>query len=77
MEKICPKSNVQGTFAQMLSLRRAELSEDKRKHFDELMKIKGIIIDSPYANALFFRKFANSFIDAIFAATNNLYLIAK
>ena len=32
---------------------------------------------SPYANALFFRKFANSFIDAIFAATNNLYLIAK
>ena len=36
---------VQGTFAQMLSLRRAELSEDKRKHFDELMKIKEIIIE--------------------------------
>jgi peptide deformylase len=36
---------VQGTFAQMLSLRRASLSEDKRKYFDELMKIKGIIID--------------------------------
>ncbi len=32
---------------------------------------------SPYARALFLRKFINSFIDAIFAATNNLYLIAK
>ena len=36
---------VQGTFAQMLPLRRAELSEDKRKHFDKLMKTKGIIIE--------------------------------
>ena len=32
---------------------------------------------SPYAKALFCRKIANSFLDAIFAATNNLYLIAK
>ena len=33
--------------------------------------------NSPYAKTLFLRKFVNSFIDAIFAATNNLYLIAK
>ena len=36
---------VQGTFAQMMPLRRAELPEDKRKYFDNLMKIKGIIIE--------------------------------
>ena len=35
------------------------------------------INNSPYAKTLFLRKFVNSFIDAIFAATNNLYLIAK
>ena len=35
------------------------------------------IINSPYAKTLFSRKFTSSFIDAIFAATNNLYLIAK
>ena len=35
------------------------------------------IINSPYARTLFVRKFTSSFIDAIFAATNNLYLIAK
>jgi hypothetical protein len=33
--------------------------------------------NSPYAKALFCRKIANSFLDAIFAATNNLYLMAK
>ena len=32
---------------------------------------------SPYAKTLCSRKFTSSFIDAIFAATNNLYLIAK
>ena len=36
---------VQGTFAQMMPLRRAELPEDKRKYFDNLMKVKGIIIE--------------------------------
>ena len=36
-----------------------------------------LISYSPYAKTLFLRKFVNSFIDAIFAATNNLYLIAK
>ncbi len=41
---------VQGTFTQMLSLRRAGLSEDKRKHFDELMKIKRIIVDDDKTN---------------------------
>ena len=35
------------------------------------------ITNSPYAKTLFSRKFTSSFIDAIFAATNNLYLIAK
>ena len=33
--------------------------------------------NSPYAKTLCSRKFTSSFIDAIFAATNNLYLIAK
>ena len=33
--------------------------------------------NSPYAKALFCRKIANSFLDAIFAATSNLYLMAK
>ena len=41
----------------------------------------GFVLDlfsiSPYAKTLFSRKFTSSFIDAIFAATNNLYLIAK
>ncbi len=41
---------VQGTFAQMLALRRAELPEDKRKHFDKFMKIKGIIIEDDEAD---------------------------
>lgn len=40
---------VQGTFVQMLSLRRAELSADKRKHFNELIKTKGIIIEDDKA----------------------------
>ena len=35
------------------------------------------IKNSPYAKTLFSRKFTSSFIDAIFAATSNLYLIAK
>ena len=37
----------------------------------------GKVKNSPYAKTLFSRKFTSSFIDAIFAATNNLYLIAK
>ena len=37
----------------------------------------GLFNNSPYAKRLFSRKFTSSFIDAIFAATNNLYLIAK
>jgi hypothetical protein len=36
-----------------------------------------LVTISPYAKTLFWRKIANSFIDAIFAATSNLYLIAK
>ena len=40
-------------------------------------KIFNYILNSPYAKTLFSRKFTSSFIDAIFAATNNLYLIAK
>lgn len=35
------------------------------------------IINSPYAKTLFLRKFISSFIEAILAATNNLYLMAK
>ncbi len=34
-------------------------------------------MNSPYAKTLFLRKFISSFIDTIFVATNNLYLIAK
>ena len=41
------------------------------------VKRKASISNSPYAKALFCRKIANSFLDAIFAATNNLYLMAK
>ena len=33
--------------------------------------------NSPYAKTLFLRKFISSFIEAILAATNNLYLMAK
>lgn len=36
---------VQGDKASMMKLRRAELPEEKRKHFDALLKKKGIIID--------------------------------
>lgn len=43
---------------------------------DKICKFESLI-NSPYAKTLFLRKFVNSFIDAIFAATNNLYLIAK
>ena len=39
--------------------------------------LKDSLGNSPYAKTLFSRKFTSSFIDAIFAATNNLYLIAK
>lgn len=35
------------------------------------------ISNSPYAKTLFLRKFISSFIEAILAATNNLYLMAK
>ena len=44
IDRLIPEC-VQGTFAQMLSLRRAELSEDKRRYFDKLMEVKGIIIE--------------------------------
>ena len=43
---------------------------------DEPSKEK-ILSNSPYAKVLFCRKIANSFLDAIFAATSNLYLMAK
>jgi hypothetical protein len=36
-----------------------------------------LLDDSPYAKTLFLRKFISSFIEAILAATNNLYLMAK
>ena len=45
--------------------------------FGALSEFEHNLINSPYAKALFCRKIANSFLDAIFAATNNLYLIAK
>ena len=41
------------------------------------IKELAIMFNSPYAKTLFVRKFTSSFIDAIFAATNNLYLMAK
>ena len=36
-----------------------------------------MLMNSPYAKTLFLRKFISSFIEAILAATNNLYLMAK
>lgn len=36
---------IQGTFSEMLSLRRESLPEAKRKHFDNILKKKGIVID--------------------------------
>ena len=36
-----------------------------------------VLNHSPYAKTLFLRKFISSFIEAILAATNNLYLMAK
>lgn len=45
--------------------------------FQSMRKSKSYLSDSPYAKTLFARKFVSSFIDAIFAATNNLYLMAK
>jgi len=41
------------------------------------LKIGEILSCSPYAKTLFLRKFISSFIEAILAATNNLYLMAK
>lgn len=41
-----------------------------------VMSLDGVY-NSPYAKTLFLRKFTSSFIDAILAATSNLYLIAK
>jgi len=38
---------------------------------------KVFLFNSPYAKTLFLRKFISSFIEAILAATNNLYLMAK
>ncbi len=35
----------QGTFAEMLSLRRNSLPKEKREHFDNILKKKGIVID--------------------------------
>lgn len=43
-DRLTPKCT-QGTFSEMLSLRRAELPEEKRKHFDEILKKKGIVIE--------------------------------
>jgi len=40
-------------------------------------QLKACLSDSPYAKTLFLRKFISSFIEAILAATNNLYLMAK
>lgn len=40
-------------------------------------EMKEVINNSPYAKTLFLRKFISSFIEAILAATNNLYLMAK
>lgn len=43
-DRLTPKC-IQGTFSEMLSLRRASLPKEKRKHFDDILKKKGIIID--------------------------------
>ena len=43
----------------------------------EILEGKEYQYNSPYAKPLFVRKITSSFIDAIFAATNSLYLIAK
>ena len=47
------------------------------RKFLEIQKQYGSFSNSPYARTLFWRKFISSFMDAIFAATSNLYLIAK
>ena len=52
------------------------LDEVAERNINKISQIK-TVNNSPYAKTLFLRKFVNSFIDAIFAATNNLYLIAK
>ena len=45
--------------------------------FRSIPEVKKDVKNSPYAKVLFCRKIANSFLDAIFAATSNLYLMAK
>ena len=61
--------------ARKLIKHKCFLSSDLEDLEQELMI--DLLSNSPYAKTLFLRKFVNSFIDAIFAATNNLYLIAK
>ena len=54
-----------------------KLLKNKRIEPPSIQETYKYVNNSPYAKTLFLRKFVNSFIDAIFAATNNLYLIAK
>jgi len=57
--------------------------EEIKRRYSELQIIlkyaqeKYNLSNSPYAKTLFLRKFISSFIEAILAATNNLYLMAK
>jgi peptide deformylase len=44
-DRLTPDS-IQGTFSEMLSLRRAELPEEKREHFDALLKKKGMLAEN-------------------------------
>ena len=41
---------VQGSFQEMLEIRRKELPEHKRKHFDELLKAKGVALENEESN---------------------------
>jgi len=43
-DRLTPKCP-QGTFEEMLKIRRDELPEEKRKHFDKLIKQKGMVND--------------------------------
>ena len=60
--------------AETIDIQTGKFSESMQKHTSTLEQE---LNNSPYANVIFLRKFNSSFIDAMFAATSNLYLIAK
>ena len=55
----------------------SEPSTEQLEYFTNAENFSLSPTNSPYASALFLRKFISSFIEAILAATNNLYLMAK